>query len=290
MSGFRVIPKKQHERLKELERISQVVSRFDFSELLDVLCVKLSFEEEHGKKMLIELSRFLTLKALDLDLDATSLSPSGLVDQAWHEFMLLPKIYYQFCDKILPSQVKVPRLIDHNPLGADDDDREDRYKRTLRRYRKAFGIEPPPLFWEEPMEEEDEDEQDDEEEEGTGENVRKRARLDKPNEQIQHHACQKPDCNCGSDPRPALTDHIEGVTVQVFVKRLTMPHSVPFNVDLSSTTVKQLKAQYHIKVGTNCKYFTLLFNGRQLEDDHLLSDYNIQNESSVYLKLELRGC
>ena len=110
------------------------------------------------------------------------------------------------------------------------------------------------------------------------------------NEQIQHHACQKPDCNCGSDPRPALTDHIEGVTVQVFVKRLTMPHSVPFNVDLSSTTVKQLKAQYHIKVGTNCKYFTLLFNGRQLEDDHLLSDYNIQNESSVYLKLELRGC
>ena len=127
---------------------------------------------------------------MNLDLNATKLSPSGLVDLAWHQFMLLPKLYYQLCDKLLPARVQVPRLIDHNPLGADDDDREDRYKRTLRRYRKAFGIEPPSLFWEDPEEE------DNEEEEEADENARKRARLEYDESDDDHN--DLPDENNGS--------------------------------------------------------------------------------------------
>ena len=109
------------------------------------------------------------------------ISPSGSVADAWHCFLLLPKLYYQFCDKILPSEVAAPRIIDHNPRGAEEEDSDDRYTRTLRRYERVFGVEPPSLIWEELDEKEDAEEEEDGFEGLWGKherNVRKRARHD----------------------------------------------------------------------------------------------------------------
>ena len=277
MSGFRLIPKKQQKTQKELDRIGQVVSAFDFSELLGLLCDKEEFEEEHAKKAIIELSRFLSLKVLYMDLDATKLSPSGLLDKVWHCFLLLPKLYYQFCDKILPSDVPAPRIIDHNPRGGDDKDRDDRYMRTLRRYERVFGVEPFSLYWEE-LEADDDDDDDDDDEDEEGWMVNKRARLD---EEIKHHAHAQPKCNCDSDPPPASTE-IVGVTVPIYVKSLTGQIRT-FNVDVSNTTVNQLKAQIHLADRCPCDQQRLIFDCFELQNDDTLSSYNIESEDTVCL-------
>ena len=284
MSGFRLVPKIQQNRQKELDRISQVVAAFDFSSLIAVLYAEEELEEEHANKAIIELSRFLTLKVLDMDLNAKKLSPSGIVETAWRCFMLLPKLYYQFCDKMLPSKVVAPRIIDHDSLGADDEDGdEDRNMHTLQRYKEVFGVHPPSFFWDD----KEEDDDGDYDEMGDG-NVHKRPRLDKKEEKINHCASSKPSCNCREDPR-LLTASIEGITSQIFVKTLT-GKTVTFNVDLSNATVEQVKAQVHIQEGIPCNLQPIFFAGRQLENGRTLSYYNIQQHSTLHLVLSLCGC
>jgi len=99
-------------------------------------------------QLIHELSRFLVLKALTRDVSATLLSPSFLVDKAWHAFLLFPKDYAKLCDTILPADVS-DRLIDHDPFGASDKkSRNDRYSLTLTKYEDLFTAKPPPKFWE----------------------------------------------------------------------------------------------------------------------------------------------
>ena len=86
------------------------------------------------------------------------------------------KLYFDFCDKILPPEVAAPRYIHHNPLGAEDENRENRYKFTLQRYKDIFGVDPPALYWEGKAE--DQEDSDDEEVEKEG--GRKLVRLDEP--------------------------------------------------------------------------------------------------------------
>ena len=296
MSGFDLIPMKHKGRLKELKRISEVVSAFDFSALVDVLCAEEDFEEEGANEAVIELCRFLTLKALDLDLDASKLSPSGLVDVVWHCFLLTQPLYNQFCDKILPSRVAHPnRVIGHNPLGAEDEDRDNRYTHTLQRYKEVFGIEPPSFYWEDDEGESgEEDEDDDEEEEGADGNVRKRARLDESDKPTNPHACPKPSCNCKYDPQwDSKTGYIEGVTSQIFVKGLT-GKTLTYNVDLPNCTVIEMKAQIHARENISCGHQRLIYAGKQLgfhdEYDRTLSSYNVQKESTLHLVLPLCGC
>ena len=93
-----------------------------------------------------ELKRFLTLKVLDNDLNATILSPSFRVDTAWHELLLRPQDYVAFCTSVLPNQNGQVLVIGHNPLGGDDEDREERHARTLERYEEVFGEEAPSDF------------------------------------------------------------------------------------------------------------------------------------------------
>jgi len=290
MSVSLLIPMEQQKNQKELDRISQVVPAFDSSELLRLLCDKEDFEEDHAKKAISELFRFLALKVLYLDLNATKLSPSGVVDKIWHCFLLFPKPYSQFCNMILPSEVEAPRIIGHNPFGAEDGNRENRYMRTLVRYERVFGIEPPSLFWEDPEDEEDEEDEDDKEESGEkaddiagGENIRKRFRLNESGESN----CGKFTCNC--DPSQGSTAPVEGVTSQIFVKNL-VGGTQTYNVDLRNATVNQLKAQIHIREGVPFEKYGLVFAGKHLDDGRTLSSYNILKESTFHLVLKLRGC
>jgi hypothetical protein len=53
-------------------------------------------------------------------------------------------------------------------------------------------------------------------------------------------------------------------------------------------TIASIKAKIAVKEEIPVDEQRLVFNGRQLEDDCQIKDYNIQNDSHIHLVLRLR--
>jgi len=121
------------------------------------------------EELLVELSRFFLLKALFHDLEAPEvreagrgtkrkhvgrapgcqLSPSRLLDLAWHELLLFPVAYQRLCTGLLGEGL----LFDHDPRAGRptlDAQRSTRYSTTFKSYVRVFKEAPLQGVWEMP--------------------------------------------------------------------------------------------------------------------------------------------
>ncbi|MFY0675119.1 MAG: hypothetical protein JXQ87_17120 [Bacteroidia bacterium] len=67
------------------------------------------------------------------------LTPSLVVDNAWHEFILFTRLYHKFCDE------HFGRYVHHSP-GGNEQENHRNYHRTIQLYILHFD-KPPEVYW-----------------------------------------------------------------------------------------------------------------------------------------------
>ena len=76
--------------------------------------------------------------------------------------------------------------------------------------------------------------------------------------------------------------------VQIFVKTLT-GKTIVVEVDPTSDTVESMKLKIQNREGIPYDMQVMVFAGKCLQNERILSDYNIQKESTLHMFLRLRG-
>jgi hypothetical protein len=86
--------------------------------------------------LLTEVLRFMELTVIA----AERLTPSHIVDFAWHEFILFTRYYADFCE------TQFGRFVHHHPGGNESENRIC-FKKTHYYYQKTYDEVPNPKYW-----------------------------------------------------------------------------------------------------------------------------------------------
>lgn len=87
--------------------------------------------------------RFMKLKMIANDADASLLSPTHLIDAVWQQAILQSAAYAHFCE------TQVGFFVHYLPFDGDTAARVKRYERTFKEYNAAFGA-PNDVLWPHP--------------------------------------------------------------------------------------------------------------------------------------------
>ena len=107
---------------------------------------RLSSQKVEAETFVLELFRFLILKALLNDVSASSpqLQAPPLVDSGWRTLLLFPQLYLPLCKRLLGRDEVIEREVRGS---AESLIAHPAYQRTWKIYVEEFGVEPPVAVW-----------------------------------------------------------------------------------------------------------------------------------------------
>ena len=156
---------KHRDKITELERklkdAADKINETDYSNIKKYILKELPNQKELVRvltrkgdrhitttEIIEELKAFLILKFLHSDLYDEKLSPPVLVDIAWRQLILNTVLYQSLNRQILGSDID---MIHHSLSSNDDEDqRKDRYSKTIALYREHFQKDQPDNIWDNP--------------------------------------------------------------------------------------------------------------------------------------------
>ena len=120
-------------KLNHRQLVRQMVN--DNPLIIEKICSATNLDLKASKELLVEVIKFLDL----IVISGQRLTPSCLVDLAWHELILFTRSYKNFCEQTWG------RFIHHHPGGKKQENQKN-FQKTLTLYTQHWG-NPPAQFW-----------------------------------------------------------------------------------------------------------------------------------------------